>query len=73
VAGPTGDRGPQGPPGAAGPQGAKGDPASLPQGALVLLLPDDPVPSGFTFVGSFRRNFAGDGLPAIVIRIYRKN
>jgi hypothetical protein len=45
---------------------------ALPSGSLILLLPSDPVPAGFTFVGSFRQNTDGAG-SGITIRIYRKN
>lgn len=84
--GPQGPQGPQGligPIGPVGPQGPKGDPATLPSGALVFLLDGDPIPTGFTLVGTFRIDFIDrdsrfrpdddkDGRPGTV-RVYRKN
>ena len=54
-------------------QGPKGDPATLPQGALIYLLESDPVPAGFTYVGTFKINFTDKGVRSEDVRVYRKN
>ena len=63
-----------------GDPGAKGDPGYMPRGTLILVFRGDPVPAGYTYVGSFREEL--DGTPrrdrrenerVVVIQIYRKN
>jgi hypothetical protein len=71
--GPIGLTGPAGPAGAQGLKGDKGDPGELPPGALVFLLASDPVPVGFTFIGSFDQKLSGTGSRIITIRVYRKD
>ena len=77
--GATGSPGPQGaagPQGATGPQGLPGAPATLPPGTIIMLLDSDPVPAGFTYVGSFTQKFFKEPEPiekSVVIRMYRKN
>ncbi len=91
VAGPEGPAGPQGeagppgvdgatgspgPQGADGPQGLPGAPATLPPGTIIMLLDLDPVPEGFTYIGSFTQRFFREPEPierSVVIRMYRKN
>lgn len=75
-AGPEGATGPAGPQGADGPQGLPGTPATLPPGTIIMLLDSDPVPEGFTYVGSFTQRFFKEPEPierSVVIRMYRKN
>ena len=79
--GPQGVQGPVGPAGPAGPQGPKGDkgdPGSVPSGALVFVLAEDPAPAGYTLIGSFDQVLNGAPTPGggsrgITIRIFRKN
>ena len=75
-AGPEGATGPAGPQVADGPQGLPGTPATLPPGTIIMLLDSDPVPAGFTYIGSFTQKFFKEPEPlerSVVIRMYRKN
>jgi hypothetical protein len=73
--GPPGPQGPQGPPGPSGATGATGPIGEgLFSGALLLVQRGTPVPSGYTFVGSFSQQLDGTGAERrITIDIYRKN
>ncbi|MDP3716355.1 MAG: choice-of-anchor L domain-containing protein [Acidobacteriota bacterium] len=80
--GPQGAAGPQGPPGPegqAGPQGQKGDkgdPGAVPSGTVVLVMPGDPAPDGYTLVATFRQVMELVGVKGqrpVDVRVYRKN
>lgn len=74
--GPAGPMGPMGPIGPQGPKGDKGDPGEAVPGSLLLLLADDPVPAGYSLLGTFDqviRPADGIGSRVITIRMYRKN
>jgi hypothetical protein len=79
--GPQGLQGPQGLVGPQGPQGAIGPVApGLFPGALVLVQRGNPVPAGFTLIGSYTQDVEKpDGKPGngpklkVVIDIYRKD
>jgi len=86
-AGPEGPQGPQGSPGPAGPAGpagppgptgAKGDPGAVPSGTVVLVLPGDPAPAGYTLVATFKQEMdmkpgQRGGQREVTVRVYRKN
>lgn len=70
--------GPAGPVGPQGPKGDTGDPGSVPSGALVFVLAEDPAPSGYTLIGSFTQSLnaipnQGEGSRVVTIRIFRKD
>src|SRR5829696_5082255 len=71
--GPIGPAGPAGPTGATGAQGPAGNPALLPAGAMIFILDGQPVPAGFSYVGSFKQNLTDKGAANVVIKIYRKD
>ena len=60
-----------------GPKGDHGDPGTVPSGTLVFLFADDPVPAGYTFVGSYDQKFneaiGASASRFVTIRVYRKN
>jgi len=79
IQGEKGDRGDTGPQGIQGEQGAQGPPGppgpqgSVPPGTLVMFLDGDPVPPGYTLVGSYKVNLTDRGGPPVTIKLYRKN
>lgn len=60
AAGATGPRGATGATGATGAAGPQGTPGNVPRGTLIFVFEGEPVPSGFTYVGSFRQSLNGD-------------
>jgi hypothetical protein len=71
----TGPMGAQGP---KGDKGDKGDPGQVPPGTLVFVLASDPVPAGYTPIGSFDQVLngepnAGSGSRVVTIRVLRKH
>jgi hypothetical protein len=68
--GPDGPMGPQGEQGLQGPQGV---PGAVPPGTIIILLDGDPVPAGYTYVGSYKANFTDRTGPQVTLKLYRKN
>lgn len=71
--GPVGPVGPVGPKGETGAQGPTGPEGSVPSGTLILILEGDPVPTGYTYVGSYKQNLTDKGIKSVTVHVYRKN
>ena len=77
--GPAGAQGPAGPAGPVGPQGPKGDKGDQAQvlpGTLLFLMAEEPVPAGYTLIGSFDQVIKpaeATGSRVVTVRLFRKN
>ncbi len=77
--GPKGDNGDKGAKGDQGEKGEKGDQGSVPSGTVVLVMPGDPAPAGYTLIGTFKQTMdllpsqKGGGQKPVEVRVYRKN
>jgi hypothetical protein len=73
--GATGATGPVGPAGPAGPVGPMGPVGDMPAGSFLLLPAGAPAPQGYTFVGRFVLDSAGNGGKKTQLQLdaYRKN
>ena len=59
-----------------GPKGDKGDQAEVLPGTLLFLMAGEPVPTGYTLIGSFDqvvKPAEGTGSRVVTVRLFRKN